>query len=369
MLVVVHAIREEDERHAYARLLDWMRARGTDLSFIVWDQGRNILDLTEYGIVREVEAINRWRLPQWLERVGLRGATRRLRHARMRWWWARAGRPDSTLVLGVLRPELFHYVPPGTPVGALVGWRAPEGAESYEATVGLSQVVVTTDAEVAEHLEQLAPGKVVLVPDLIAHCECPRLWDAPSAAALPLALDEGTMVVAGLGPLDWRGAPDLFLRAAGRLARDAEDLDLRFVWFGRPGHQTHAYPYRFDADRLGVADVLSWLAPPDDYSSVLPQVDVLVLVGRVPSPINLDRFSWVFDPRRSDPLDLLRLIEVPIVGFGLAAVAATAGELGARVPFPDTDALAAQIEAVLREPPRLCVDRTLDLLAGKAAHP
>ena len=110
VLVLVHAVRGNEDREVARLLLGRLAERGVRISALVWDRGMITpgLDLDGFGPVREIEAINRWRAPQWLAKGGLTPLARFLRQTRVRSWWRRLGRPDSVVLLGPLREEMVH---------------------------------------------------------------------------------------------------------------------------------------------------------------------------------------------------------------------------------------------------------------------
>lgn len=379
VVVVVDAVREEPERHEHQQLLDGLRADGATFSVIVWDRGRSVLDLGALGPVADVEDLNRWRLPIGLAKVApLRPVARALRHARMRRWWHRATAPASVLVLGTIRPELRHYLPPGLPVGAVVGARAPEPWESWEATVAAADAIVALDDESAERCRTVDPDAPVrLLPQL-----GPRWrWrvatrSAPTPAPLPDPAEAALVV--GLGPVDWDGGPDLFLATLGRLPASVGGRTVVGAWLGDLPDGPSGFPYRFDAERLGLADRLHWLGQRADWSEVVRRADAVVVTARRPVALPFDpivdgftddatRLGLAFDAERHRLAALAALLEVPVVRVATPGADETTAGVGAVVPYPDTAALADAVATLLADPPRRRVDEAVAALLGVAA--
>lgn len=373
VVVLVDAVRDEAERREYERLLDGLRADGAAFSVIVWDRGRSVLDLDALGPVADVEDLNRWRLPIALAKVApLRPLARALRHARMRRWWHRAGSPASVLVLGTIRPELRHYLPPGLPVGVVVGAREPRGAESWTATLAVADLVVALDEASATRCRSLDPTvPVVTVPQL-----GPRWWwrvAARSAPPLPPLPDPaGAALVVGLGPVDWDGGADLFLATLARLPAAVGGRTVVGAWLGELPAGPSGFPYRFDAERLGLADRLHWLGDRADWSEVVRRADAVVVTARRPPPLAFDpivdsftddpaRLGLPYDARRHPLAALAALLEVPVVRLDVAGADEATQAVGAAAPYPDTQGLADLLHERLAAPPRRQVD---DAVAG-----
>ncbi|MBL8778115.1 MAG: hypothetical protein JNK12_19400 [Acidimicrobiales bacterium] len=380
VLVVVHAVREDRERRAYALLLDRLRADGHELSVICWDRGKSVLDLEALGPVGDIEDVNRWRLPIWLAKHGLAPVARRLRHARMRWWWHRAHHPASVVVLGLLRPEMAHYLPPGVPVGAVLGWRPPEDPESLATTLTAADTVVARDDATAAACRAEDPDVDVAVFEHLwprlhwsLHLRLPPLT-APAAVGIP----DGRPFVLGLGPLDWDGGADQFVAMAGRVRAALPGAPVHFGWVGGHPEGPSHFPYRFDADRLGVAATFHWLGERDDYHELVRRADVVVLPGHRPLTLPYDpTVGWylaedrdlpaAFTPLPEPFAALLDVLEVPVVRFDLPESEALTLGRGTTVTYPDTAALAAAVVDALDRPRPTTLARARSHLLGEVA--
>lgn len=376
VLVMVHAVREDREKRAYGLLLDRLQADGHELSVITWDRGKSVLDLEARGPVGDIEDVNRWRLPIWLAKTPLRPLARRLRHARMRWWWRRAHHPTSVVVLGLLRPEMRHYLPPGAHVGVVLGWRPLEEPESLSETLRVADTVLAYDEAAAAECREVDPDADVLVVEHLwphlhwsLHLELPPVT-APAAAGV----HPDAALVLGLGPIDWDGGAEQFVAMAG-LARDAEPRPIEFAWVG--GHPTGPsfYPYRFDVERLGLADRFHWVGERDDFHEFVRRADVVVVTCHRPFRLPFDPTVGLFvaedrdvpapfTPKPQAFPALLDVVELPVVRYEVDAATEMTGGLGTAVPYPDTAALAAEVTDRLGRPRPTAVGRALDHLLG-----
>ncbi len=355
VLVLVHAVREPDEREVAHLLLHRLQEEGHRVGSIVWDRGmvEPGLDLASFGPVHEIEAINRWRTPQWLAKAGLAPVARLLRQTRVRSWWRRLGRPDRVLLLGPLREEMVHYLPPGRrPVGLLLGARPLESAESSSATVAVADVVLAPSPDLA------APWRhdgvtVRTFADVLA--------DAGPGGSRPVAPDRSSApLVVGIGPGTWRGAPDLFVRVAAALSRRPQGDAIRLAWIGLDPEDDRSFPYRFDATRLALDDRLTWTEVPSEAIDLLRSADVVVLTSR--SEFVLPVHPWVAS---LDPAAFLTALGTPLVAFATPAAAALAGPSAVTVPYPDTEALAeAVVGAIARSTPSRLPRLLDDLLSA-----
>jgi len=380
VVVVVHAVREDAERRAHALLLDRLEADGHELSVICWDRGKSVLDLDALGPVGDIEDVNRWRLPIWLAGHHLRPLARRLRHARMRTWWARARPPRRVLLLGLLRPEMPHYLPPGTHVGAVLGWREPEPPESLEVTLEAADAVLAVDEGTAAACRDADPtARVEVVPNLwnrlhwSLHLRLP-----PPTAPRALGIPDDVPLVVGLGPIDWGGGADQFVAVAGRVRRALPDRPVHYAWVGGHPEGPAHFPYRFDTERLGLAGALHWCGERDDYHELVRRADVVVLPARRPFALPYDpTVGWFVAedrdvPQVFTPLDqpfaaLLDVLEVPVVRFDLPATETMTLGRGTAVAYPDTAAMAAAVVDALGRPRPTAVGRALAHLLGEPA--
>jgi hypothetical protein len=353
--VLVHAVRTPAEQEVHTLLLGRLHDRGADITTIAWDRGLAFIDLTPFGPVHEIEDINRWRTPQRLARVGLRPVARHLRHRRVRAWWGGEGPPDAVVILGRVREEMRHYVPPGAgPATAVLGWREAEGAESLASTIALADRVLVADAATAQQLHGLdVPATVVSFGDLVASVPAPT----PGSG-------RGPFTVVGLGPGDWRGAPELFLRVAAALPDTVADRPVHFSWLGLDATDGRSFPYLYDTEHLGLQDRIEWCATPADGLRALGRADVVLVTGRAAFPLPVHPFV-----EAAGAVTFLRAIGTGVAGFETPALDPLAALEPERVRYPDVaelarvthDLLAATVSPDL-DP---VVDAVVDLVLGE----
>jgi glycosyltransferase involved in cell wall biosynthesis len=235
-----------------------------------------------------------------------------------------------------------HYVPPGAgPVTAVLGWRGPEGAESLAATLELADHVLAADDTTAREVHDADPAvDVHTLAELVSAV-------APSPAP---AGDE--VLVCGVGPGDWRGAPDLWLRVAAALPETVGERPIRFAWLGLDPTDGRSYPYLYDAEHLGLVGRVDWCHAPAEAIDALGRCSAVVVTGRASFEFPVHAFV---DAVGADAY--LRALGVPIVGFDTGALD---GLGGSAVPYPDVAALADRVLERLADAQCPDADRLVD---------
>lgn len=263
-------------------------------------------------------------------------------------------RPDLVICNTVLTASLAElFAARGVPVLALVH----ELSSSIELFFGRATIdrmasaarAVVLPSRFAEHdlAERFAldRAKLVVVPTGCRVAEPPP-EAARRAARRDLAerfgVDPDAPLVAGCGTLSMRKGCDLFVQLAQRVGGAPP---VQFVWIGE-GDPAVLNWCRHDIRRLGLAARVRFIGPLDEPAAALAAADVFVL------------------PSREDPFPLV-VVEalsfgVPVVAFDGAGGAPEAiGEGGRVVPYLDLVAMAAALDAILRDPA---------LRAGIAVH-
>ncbi|HVA06362.1 MAG TPA: hypothetical protein VNG12_06445, partial [Acidimicrobiales bacterium] len=69
---------------------------------------------------------------------------------------------------------------------------------------------------------------------------------------LRLGIPPDALVVGGVGTMDWRKGPDLFVQLAAMVTRRLNDRDIRFVWVGGDSGGPNRGELLVDAKRLGL---------------------------------------------------------------------------------------------------------------------
>ena len=188
--------------------------------------------------------------------------------------------------------------------------------------VAASQAVA--DNLVANH--GVEPGRIAVHHEFVTPVE-PVAGPERAAARRALGLAPDAFVVGGSGMLEWRKAPELFVRLAADL-RARTDRELAFVWVGGAAAGPTWAPLDHEARHLGVVDVVRFVGGqerPGDWFRVL---DAFALTSRE------DAF----------PLAALEAgsAGVPIVTFDTGGMVELVGDVDptAIVPYPDTAAFA-----------------------------
>lgn len=145
------------------------------------------------------------------------------------------------------------------------------------------------------------------------------------------------LVVGSSGTLDWRKAPDLFLRMVWHLAQVERAEPVTFVWVG--GGDERIERMGEEARNLGVDHLVRFVGVQPDPVDWFALMDVFVL------------------PAREDPFPLVCLeaaaVGVPIVAFDNGGIPELLEQgCGLVVPYPDVSGLAGKVDELLRDPER-----------------
>ena len=160
---------------------------------------------------------------------------------------------------------------------------------------------------------------------------------AADAARAEAGIPAGALAVGSVGLPDWRKDPDHLLRAVAHLRQTHPNLDPWVLWVGGDLASTDGRRVADEAQRLGLADRFRHVAHQDRPDRLLGALDVFAL------------------PAREDALPLAALeagaAGLPIVCFRAGGV----GDLcdlgaGTTVAYPDTEAFAAALAALLADP-------------------
>jgi glycosyltransferase involved in cell wall biosynthesis len=151
-----------------------------------------------------------------------------------------------------------------------------------------------------------------------------------SAARRARGIPEDAFVVGGSGMLEWRKAPELFVRLAADL-RSRTGRELSFVWVGGADRGPLWAPLDHEARHLGVDDVVRFVGAQADPGSWFGLLDAFVLTSRE------DAF----------PLAALEAgsAGVPVLTFATGGMVELV-DPGSVVPYPDTEALADLLAAL-----------------------
>jgi glycosyltransferase involved in cell wall biosynthesis len=186
-----------------------------------------------------------------------------------------------------------------------------------------------------------------------------RTWpdvvgDHPAEPTTP-ASGDGPALVVGLGPGDWRGGADVFLRVAAALRALPGHEHTRFAWLGLDAEDGRSFPYLFDADHLGLADAVRWVSDHDGAVAALREADAVLVTDRAEFP--LDLVHPVLDVVGPLALDGCG---VPVVAFDTPAARRLVSDRAELVTYPDVGAAAAALGAAIGRGRRGGLDELLD---------
>jgi glycosyltransferase involved in cell wall biosynthesis len=97
---------------------------------------------------------------------------------------------------------------------------------------------------------------------------------------LRLGIPPDALVVGGVGTMDWRKGPDLFVQLAAMVTRRLSERDIRFVWVGGDSEGPNRGGLVVDAKRLGLGDQISFIGPLDRPAELFAAMDVFALTSR-----------------------------------------------------------------------------------------
>ena len=297
-----------------------------DLYLVLLRGGELELDLAELGEVRVVgEPVDPRASTAEQEQEPARVAGRRAALSDL-------GDADLVIVNTAWSAHALAWLPPGTgPVLVVVhelddGLRRILPPEVLSAVLGSEQLVVGCGA-VRRLLEEhygVGPDRIVEVPYGVTEPGGGGLAPGPARSDVDLSV-----VAAGVAVN--RKGPDLFVHLAGRATIHRPDHRWRFRWIGaRPEDSQQVRRAMADADRLGVADQISFGPPTKDLRAALATADAFVLTSRE------DAF----------PLVVLEAAaaRLPVAAFttsGVADLLTAAGQTA--IAYPDLDAMAERL--------------------------
>ncbi len=262
-------------------------------------------------------------------------------------------------VIDVHAPELVYlnsassgsalgFVPPELPVITHVHELGHQlrVTRHYEPT-SIAQMLARTDRYIAASdavaralTDEYAVERqrIATVHDFISFPAAPVAADAVAAFRARLGVPPGGVLIGGVGAVEWRKSPDLFIALARRILDRVQRPELRFVWAGPTYEFAWSEAIEHELGRLGLGERLQFLGPLEDPSQLLAALDVFALTSR------------------SDPFPLVCLEAaahgVPVVAFD----AGGATELLARDPalvadYLDIEGLADRIERLASASP------------------
>ena len=95
-----------------------------------------------------------------------------------------------------------------------------------------------------------------------------------------LGISPDALVVGGVGTMDWRKGPDLFVQLAAMVTRRLPDADVHFVWAGGDAGGPTRGGLLMDARRLGLGDRIKFVGPLEQLAELFAAMDVFALTSR-----------------------------------------------------------------------------------------
>ena len=95
-----------------------------------------------------------------------------------------------------------------------------------------------------------------------------------------LGISPDALVVGGVGTMDWRKGPDLFVQVAAMVTRRLPDADVHFVWAGGDTAGPTRGGLLMDARRLGLGDRIKFVGPLEQPAQLFAAMDVFALTSR-----------------------------------------------------------------------------------------
>ena len=95
-----------------------------------------------------------------------------------------------------------------------------------------------------------------------------------------LGISPDALVVGGVGTMDWRKGPDLFVQLAAMVTRRLPDADVHFVWAGGDAAGPTRGGLLMDARRLGLGDRIRFVGPLEQPAELFAAMDVFALTSR-----------------------------------------------------------------------------------------
>jgi glycosyltransferase involved in cell wall biosynthesis len=115
---------------------------------------------------------------------------------------------------------------------------------------------------------------------VIDESELGRARTERHATRLRLGVPADALLVGGVGTMDWRKGPDLFLQLAAMVTRRLKEKDVRFVWAGGDSGGPNRGELLVDAERLGLGDQISFIGPLDRPTEFFAAMDLFALTSR-----------------------------------------------------------------------------------------
>lgn len=145
----------------------------------------------------------------------------------------------------------------------------------YVACSGVTLNNLVSAQEVARERITLCHAFIAIDEIELAHAHDSRL-----STRSRLGISPDALVVGGVGTMDWRKGPDLFVQLAATVTRRLPDRDVQFVWAGGEAAGPTRGGLLVDARRLGIADRVKFVGPLERPAELYAAMDIFALTSR-----------------------------------------------------------------------------------------
>lgn len=91
--------------------------------------------------------------------------------------------------------------------------------------------------------------------------------------------ENNTLIIGGVGTIDWRKGPDLFIQVAYLTFQKKPDADIKFIWKGAINN-IDLLRLQYDISKTGLKDKIEFQPASDDMQSFYKKIDVFLLTSR-----------------------------------------------------------------------------------------
>jgi glycosyltransferase involved in cell wall biosynthesis len=92
-------------------------------------------------------------------------------------------------------------------------------------------------------------------------------------------LEENVFLVGSCGNADWRKAPDLFCQIAKHSCLN-KSSNIHFLWIGIEPESELLRQLKFDAEKMGITNNITWIPPTPDAIQIINLLDVFLVCSR-----------------------------------------------------------------------------------------
>jgi len=351
-LFIGHAADRTGPPIGLLHLVRWLR-RNAEVDFeILLLQGGPLLG--DFKSVAPVFLLDEWHLPRpfalaesLASNRGLKGFLPPIQRLGLRWRLRHLQRPDLVYVNTAWTVRALHYLPVPAPLVIAAVHELEVGLDyhlpkrEHQLLFGRAAHYVAVSEAVKANLvtnHDVQPERVSVHYEMIEVRETSASASGRIRASLGIPPD--AVVVGASGLTHWRKAPDLFLLLAKEVMGRRPDARVHFLWVGGDMGAADAWWLRYDLERSGVGDHVTFVPHQSDPLPWYAAMDVFVL------------------PAREDAFPLVCLeaasAGVPVVCFDNGGMPEFVddGVGGATVAYPDIGAMADVVIDLVEDPGR-----------------